>query len=210
MKSLLIRSTLILALLGFPFISSGQMGIKISLLQPTGDIGPLFKKAPAYESYYVGHWYDDIGRIRAGMIYSTLQPQLDSFPVVTHGGINDPQFIPGMVTYRNFHMLMIYAGADFKIVHYKKFHWYAGASITYGLASMKYSESYKNNSHTSLDLEDSFGGFIFRTSIDYELSNHFGVLLEASNTSVLVTNGSKSYGHYNMGIGINYFINTSD
>ncbi len=200
--------TVILLVAGF--ISHGQIGAKISVMNPTGDIGPIFKKAPVYELFYVSDGYENRFRSKIGISYTSPAPRLDTFPDFGYRGGNDRKFLPGGTVYHNFYMLMVHVGADIKILKFNKFYWYAGISMAIGVANTKYYREVKTLLTENVDREDQYGGFIFRSSVEYKLNNHFGAFLEASKSSLINKEWATGYGHYNFGLGINYFIKASE
>lgn len=205
MNSKILLTTLLLLLV---FNASAQIaiGANVSMINPTADIGPNFKKAPCYEVFQMDGSKKVRFRQRFGFIYTSMQPRLDSFPTYVYRGGDDPKFFAGKTVYSDLKLIMIYGGVDLKILELNRFRWYGGVNIVFGLAKM----TYARDAHPVIIEEDvineGLGGFMFRTSFEYSFARRFDVFAVLSKSSLVGQKWSPFYGHYNYGIGLSYLL----
>jgi hypothetical protein len=208
--NLAFKKVLFLLLCLCSFSSYAQIGARISLFNPTADLGPTFKKAIAYDVYYVAGRYDQRFRFKAGVSYTQPKPRLDSFPVAIYQGGNDEAFFPGKISYSEFELIYGYFNIDVKMLQLHKFYWYGGLSLAIGMGHSVYHRVYETLLDEHSDIQDAIAGFIFRSSIEYSLNDHLGLYIEGSKSSFTNNTWSTGYGHYNFGIGFNYQIKASE
>jgi len=201
---------LTIALFLLCYTAGAQLGLgtRITVLNPTGDIGLNFKKALCYEVFAIGA--DDPEerfRQRMGLIYSSMQPRLDSFPSWGHRGGNDPLFLPGNTSFQNLTLAMFYGGIEVKTLRFGNFVWYNGVNLAMGYVQGKYTRNIETLLSEEGEVSEVVGGFIFRTSFDYRIADFLSLSAELSKSSIVATTWTTSYGHYNYGIGITYHFN---
>jgi len=187
------------------------IGTRISLLHPTADIGPYYKKAPCYELLLVaGDSPQERFRQRIGLMYTSLQPRLDSFPTFGYKGGNDPVFFPGRTSFGNLTLVMVYIGLEVKTLQFGHFTWYNGLNLAVGYVMSKYSREVETLLTEQGDINQIAGGFIFRTAFEYQMAKRISLSAELSKSSIVPSKWTPGYGHYNYGIGITYHLNPDD
>jgi hypothetical protein len=145
-----------------------------------------------------------------GLLYTSLQPRLDSFPTWASQEGNDPAFLPGNTSFSNLTMIMIQGGFEVKTLQIGEFTWYIGTNLAVGYAMAKYTRDVEMLLTEHGEVEQVIGGLIFRTAFDYRFVKHISLSAEFSKSTIVPSKWTPFYGHYNYGIGITYHFNPDD
>ena len=133
------RILIILAVL-FLFVesTSAQIGLKMSMVSPNGDIGQYYNKGVSGDLFVVAK--DDNGpwRERAGLFYTKLTSRLDTVPVYavqtgTLMGGSGTTVLPGYLVDHKFSMGYVYIDIGYRVLRVKKLSLYIGAGLDAGI-----------------------------------------------------------------------------
>src|SRR5690606_9248745 len=131
---------LVIAILPCSLQAAAQIGLKLSLLSPRGDMGPIYKKGVAFDLYYhmeeSERWYG-----RAGIYYTSLQPRLDTFPIAMIKDTYVPVAYPGHTVYQKFYIVGIYIDQNFRVFERNGFSADLGLGVFGGKSHTEYVRS---------------------------------------------------------------------
>lgn len=188
-----------------------QIGAKVSVISPRGDLGPQFKKGAEYELYYFNDFAKDKVLTRVGFFYSKLQSRLDTFPIYgvkqDYSQSPDPVILPGYLSYHKMSLYGFYIDIAYRAVKVKKFSLYAGIGITGGYMDYSYDRGIETLviANGVVRNDEIYG---IRTSIQgyYDLNKHIKIGAEYMHNLFTGEKYVGNYTHSLLGINLLYTI----
>lgn len=207
------KKLLLITLLSAGAISSAysQIGARVSLITPRGDMGAVFKNALSYDVCYMLDRRK--GRIRStlGLSFTSLAPRADSFPTYQDGAGNSGNgnsIMPELRVYKPMKNYAFYIDNSFRIFSVQQFSFYAGVRLIMGLSKSSYDTYAKYNS-TSVDAganDNYYGGLGASVQGVYTVGSHAQVCAFIGHNALVATDWSYNFSHHFLGLGLNYRI----
>ena len=192
-------------------LAYGQIGVRVFNYRPTGEFGFAMKPLVSLEIGYQPRFSKrSTKRWRTGfsLLYLNMKPRLEVFPVygVRYDG-NGTTVLPGYQSFQKYAIFQLTGGSDFAFIHKDKYNVYAGADLVIGAANVEYTNviiGWKDESYQGGGI---LAGFRFRLGVDYNITDHIGVFVNANRQGFLVTEPGALNGANDFGLGMRYSFN---
>jgi hypothetical protein len=193
-----------MALLG-PVFLFAQLGLRLTQLRPTGELGVTMEKKISAELLFIEDFEED-WRSRASLGYFALQPRLAVFPI--SGSIYDGQgfkVVAGEQSFSKWNMLFFTVGMDRALARLadEKLTPYAGLDVLVGAVSTEYTSHMPGISDEYFSGGYWFGGIRARVGVDYAITDELGVFLETCR-AYYIAQEVGGLNHNDIGLGARY------
>lgn len=203
------RFAFLVLLFGITSTSYSQVGCRISMISPRGDMGAVFRKSLSYELSYYFEYRD--GRVRStlGLSFASLAPRADSFPNYEDGKGNSGNgntVCPQITVYNPMKNYSFYMDNSFRIFNIQKFSFYIGARLTLGLSKSSM-VTYSKYDATDVSVgrhDNDFGGFGASVQGVYAFDPHFHVCAILGHNALVAPDWSYTFSHHFFSLGVNY------
>lgn len=200
----LLRYTFLVALFFAAGVAKSQVGISLTQVNPNGDIGQFFGKAPGVSVYYTvkdKKWWG-----RGGITYCQLQSRIDTVPQYMVNLVGSTTtIIPGYLVNDKLTMIGIFVDYSYRVLKVQNFGWYVGGGIMVGKAHTAYVRDFETVLHEVANKDILMGGFKGSTMINYNINRHFDVYGEAG-INLVQTKDHTRMTNYIFGLGFDYYI----
>lgn len=209
LKNGVVSAVLLFSLLWASDTCYAQIGTRVSLIAPRGDMGAVFRKSLSYEvSYYFEYGG---GRVRStlGLSFASLAPRADSFPTYEDGkgnSGNGHSVYPQMTIYDPMKNYSFYIDNSFRIFNVQNFSFYIGARLTMGLSKSSM-VTYGKYDATDVSVgrhDNDFGGFGASVQGGYAFDPHFHVCAILGHNALVAPDWSYTFSHHFFSLGVNY------
>jgi len=182
---------------------TAQIGGKVSLIKPTGQLGMALKPTMGLEamfkSFNEGEHAFSVRLFAGGAMFS---PRKDTFPTY---GVYDKTVTPGWTVIQNYNLYWIGGGVDYEFVIKNKLLLYPGTDVHVMFSSLSY------ESYAPLIVSESYsGGYVyigvqFRFGAEYLLQENIGLFAEATRSmNFSPETGGLAFNNYGIGIHYNF------
>jgi hypothetical protein len=178
-------------------------GIRVGLMQPRGDIGNVYKRAPVFDIYYAVDYTKTI-RVKAGISYTATTARADTFHNYMVKDAYPDEIIPGYSVYHRLSMFMFYIEDDFRLINYKNITWNAGIGIVLAQVKYKADYGYETTAEGGETVNSLTGGLRFNTSIGYYLDKHMQLFAQYTHNAITMHDWSQSFSNSSYALGFNY------
>jgi opacity protein-like surface antigen len=191
--------------LALPAMSQGLI-LKLYNYRPTGEFGFVMKPTYSAELGFESS-FDKTTRFKYhfSATFLKMKPRLESFPIygILHDGSGE-HVLPGSQSFQKYNIAQIFGGFDIAFIKKAPFYAYAGLDVTIGAASVEYTdyiETFKDESYSGGGI---LAGFRVRLGAQYDLSEHWGIMLNAERSVWLLSDPAAINWSNQYGLGVIY------
>ena len=190
----------------FTLTISAQWGGRVYNFRPTGKDGAVFK--PTYTAEILYHEPFE-NRFRQSYSFTFLNlktriPEIPTTGIIERDG--QVTITPGKQIFNKFLTLQARAGYDFAIIKKNKFSTFIGANIIFGASYVDYSSEVALIESTHITTVAYGVGIQFRSGVEYQVSDDFGLFISANKNIYLMLNEDISdvFWSNDFGLGFTY------
>jgi len=200
MKKILLFAYLLIGTKSF-----GQLGIRITHMRPTGDLGAIMKPTVSGELLYFDQGFDDEDyRMRIGLSFFSLKPRMDTFPVYMPK-YDGTGIIGGTQVFHSYKIYLLSGGYDYAVINKEPLSLYPGIDVLMGGIDRSYDLDYPAQSSDHFSGGDYLVGVRLRIGGEYKLTDMLGAFAEISRSLYyLDQDGTYAYNEYAIGLHLTF------
>jgi hypothetical protein len=196
-------------------LSFGQIAVRVFNYRPTGEFGFAMNPLNSFEIALMGKFTkgatqrtDRRMRVVFSFVHLKMKPRLDVFPIygVMTGG-NSTTSVTGEQSFQRYNITQITLGADFAIIHKKKFNFYAGGDLIVGGTSVAFTKKIPGVIDEDYEGGGGLGGLRLRLGAEYSITDHFGVFVNTHRSGFFLSEPAGFLWAYDYGFGMRYSFN---
>lgn len=199
---IILKTTL---LLFFANTAFGQISLQVFNYRPTGEFGFVMKPTFSAAAGYMGSFDEDHRfRPRANATFLVMKPRMATFPV--YGLLEDygEHLLPGTESFQKYNILLLSGGVDCAIIRKENYFFYAGLDITFGAASVEYTDEIETLENESYSGGGYLGGLRGRIGAEYDFNDNIGLFLDVEREGWLISDPASINWANRYGLGIKY------